>query len=126
MTYGTISMKTGNEKKDTKTIKLGSFLGDMAKTAIGTNIYCGLKIGVSSHVYGNIVNDVPSYVIHGQGVGSENAEMDLSLAIKFQKRMMSRRNVNMSLPYESMLRVIYDMTADERRECGVRPKRFTL
>jgi hypothetical protein len=47
--------------------------------------------------------------------------MDLSLAIKFQKRMMSRRNVNMSLPYESMLRVIYDMTADERRECGVRP-----
>jgi hypothetical protein len=60
-------------------------------------------------------------VIHGQGVGSENAEMDLSLAIKFQKRMMSRRNVNMSLPYESMLRVIYDMTADERRECGVRP-----
>jgi len=65
-------------------------------------------------------------VIHGQGVGSENAEMDLSLAIKFQKRMMSRRNVNMSLPYESMLRVIYDMTADERRECGVRPKRFTI
>jgi len=126
MTYGTISMKTGNEKKDTKAIKLGSFLGDMAKTAIGTNIYCGLKIGVSSHVYGNIVNDVPSYVIHGQGVGSENAEMDLSLAIKFQKRMMSRRNVNMSLPYESMLRVIYDMTANERRECGVRPKRFTL
>lgn len=126
MTYGTISMKTGNEKKDTKTIKLGSFLGDMAKTAIGTNIYCGLKIGVSSHVYGNIVNDVPSYVIHGRGVGSENAEMDLSLAIKFQKRMMSRRNVNMSLPYESMLRVIYDMTADERRQYGVRPKRFTL
>ena len=126
MTYGTISMKTGNEKKDTKAIKLGSFLGDMAKTSIGTNIYCGLKIGVSSHVYGNIVNDVPSYVIYGQGVGLENAEMDLSLAIKFQKRMMSRRNVNMSLPYESMLKVIYDMTADERRERGVRPKRFTL
>lgn len=126
MTYGTISMKTGNEKKDTKTIKLGSFLGDMAKTSIGTNIYCGLKIGVSSQVYGNIVNDVPSYVIYGQGVGSENAEMDLSLAIKFQKRMMSRRNVNMSSPYESMLRAIYDMTADERRQYGVRPKRFTL
>jgi UDP-N-acetylglucosamine diphosphorylase/glucosamine-1-phosphate N-acetyltransferase len=126
MTYGTISMKTGNEKKDTKAIKLGSFLGDMAKTSIGTNIYCGLKIGVSSHVYGNIVNDVPSYVIYGKGVGLENAEMDLSLAIKFQKRMMSRRNVNMSLPYESMLRVIYDMTDDERTECGVRPKTFTL
>ena len=126
MTYGTISMKIGNEKKDTKTIKLGSFFGDMSKTSIGTNIYCGLKIGLSSHIYGNIVNDVPSYVIYGQGVGSENVEMDLSLAIKFQKRMMSRRNVNMSLPYESMLRVLYDMTTNERREYGVRPKRFTL
>ncbi|HEY7228088.1 MAG TPA: putative sugar nucleotidyl transferase [Nitrososphaeraceae archaeon] len=126
MTYGTISMKIGNEKKDTKTIKLGSFFGDMSKTSIGTNIYCGLKIGLSSHIYGNIVNDVPSYVIYGQGVGSENVEMDLSLAIKFQKRMMSRRNVNMSLPYESMFRVLYDMTTNERREYGVRPKRFTL
>ena len=121
MTYGTVSMKIGYEKKDTGITKLGSFFGDMSKTSIGTNIYCGMRIGISSHLYGNIANDVPSYVIYGQGIGSENAEMDVSSAIKFQKRMMSRRNVNMSLPYESMLRVIYDMTADERRECGVRP-----
>lgn len=126
MTYGTISMKIGNEKKDTNTIKLGSFFGDMAKTSIGTNIYCGMKIGVSSHVHGNIFNDVPSYVIYGQGVGSENAEMDISSAIKFQKRMMSRRNVNMSLSYESMMRELFDVTRNERKEYGVRSKRFTL
>jgi UDP-N-acetylglucosamine diphosphorylase/glucosamine-1-phosphate N-acetyltransferase len=126
MTYGTISMKVGNEKKDTNTIKLGSFFGDMAKTSIGTNIYCGMKIGVSSHVHGNIFNDVPSYVIYGQGVGSENAEMDISSAIKFQKRMMSRRNVNMSLSYESMMRELFDVTRNERKEYGIRSKRFTL
>src|SRR6266498_3604064 len=126
MTYGTISMKIGNEKKDTNTIKLGSFFGDMAKTSIGTNIYCGMKIGVSSHIHGNIFNDVPSYVIYGQGVGSENAEMDISSAIKFQKRMMSRRNVNMSISYESMMRELFDVTRNERKEYGVRSKRFTL
>ena len=126
MTYGTISIKMGNQKIDTKTIKLGSFFGDMVKTSISTNIYSGIRIGVSSHIYGNIFSDVPSYVIYGHGIGSENVEMDVSLAIKFQKRMMSRRNVNMSLPYEKMMKTLFEMTSKERNTYGVRPKRFTL
>jgi CYTH domain-containing protein len=65
-------------------------------------------------------------VIYGHGIGSENVEMDGSLAIKFQKRMMSRRNVNMSLPYEKMMKTLFDMTSKERNRYGVRPKRFTL
>ena len=85
-----------------------------------------MRIGVSSHIYGSISNDVPSYVIYGKGIGSENAVMDISLAIKFQKRMMSRRNVNMPLPYETMMRTLFDMTSKERKEYGVRSKRFTL
>lgn len=126
MTYGTISMNVGNEKKDTKSMKLGSFFGDMSKTSIGTNIYCGLKIGITSHVYGNIFEDVPSYVIYGRGIGSENAEMNISSSIKFQKRMMSRRNVNMSLEYENMMRTLFAMTINERRKYKIREKEFTL
>lgn len=126
MTYGTVSMKIGDEKKDTGITKLGAFFGDMSKTSIGTNIYCGMRIGISSHVYGNIANDVPSYVIYGQGIGSENAEMDVSSAIKFQKRMMSRRNTSMSADYENMMKTIFDMTGKERKDYGVRPKRFTI
>ena len=126
MTYGTVSMKIGDEKKDTGITKLGSFFGDMSKTSIGTNIYCGMRIGISTHLYGNIANDVPSYVIYGQGIGSENAEMDVSSAIKFQKRMMSRRNINMSAHYENMMKTIFDITSKERKDYGVRPKRFTI
>ena len=126
MTYGTISMKVGNEKKDTKSIKLGSFFGDMSKTSIGTNIYCGLKIGISSHVYGNIFEDVPSFVIYGNGIGSENVEMNISSSIKFQKRMMSRRNMNMSLEYENMMRTLFEMTINERKKPNVHKKEFTL
>ena len=126
MTYGTVSMKIGDEKKDTGITKLGSFFGDMSKTSIGTNIYCGMRIGISSHLYGNIANDVPSYVIYGQGIGSQNAQMDGSSAIKFQKRMMSRRNISMSTHYENMMKTIFDMTSKEREDYGVRPKRFTI
>jgi len=126
MTYGTISMNVDNEKKDTKSIKLGSFFGDMSKTSIGTNIYCGLKIGISSHVYGNIFEDVPSYVIYGHGIGSENAEMNISSSIKFQKRMMSRRNVEMSIEYENMMKTLFEMTTDERKNAKVEKKEFTL
>ncbi|HEY7695356.1 MAG TPA: putative sugar nucleotidyl transferase [Nitrososphaeraceae archaeon] len=126
MTYGTISMKVDNEKKDTKSIKLGSFFGDMSKTSIGTNIYCGLKIGISSHVYGNIFEDVPSYVIYGHGIGSENAEMNISSSIKFQKRMMSRRNVEMSIEYENMMKTLFEMTINERKNAKVAKKEFTL
>jgi len=126
MTYGTISMKVGNEKKDTKSIKLGSFFGDMSKTSIGTNIYCGLKIGISSHVYGNIFEDVPSYIIYGHGIGSENVEMNISSSIKFQKRMMSRRNVDMSMEYENMMRTLFEMTINERKKSKVHKKKFTL
>ena len=126
MTYGTVSMKIEDEKKDTGITKLGSFFGDMSKTSIGTNIYCGMRIGISSHLYGNIANDVPSYVIYGQGIGSQNAQMDGSSAIKFQKRMMSRRNISMSTHYENMMNTIFDMTSKEREDYGVRPKRFTI
>ena len=126
MTYGTVSMKIEDEKKDTGITKLGSFFGDMSKTSIGTNIYCGMRIGISSHLYGNIANDVPSYVIYGQGIGSQNAQMDGSSAIKFQKRMMSRRNISMSTHYENMMKTIFDMTSKEREDYGVRSKRFTI
>ena len=126
MTYGTISMKVGNEKKDTKSIKLGSFFGDMSKTSIGTNIYCGLSIGISSHLYGNIFEDIPSYVMYGHGIGAENVEMNISSSIKFQKRMMSRRNVGMTLEYENMMKTLFEMTVNERKRSKVRKKEFTI
>jgi hypothetical protein len=81
---------------------------------------------MSSHVYGNIFEDVPSYVIYGHGVGSENAEMDITSSIKFQKRMMSRRNVRMSSEYENMMKTLFEMTINERKKAKVLKKEFTI
>ena len=129
MTYGSISMTSHDEnsrKIDSGLIKLGVFFGDMAKTSIGTNIYGGIKVGVSSHIHGGFVTgDIPSYVIFGAGIGAENVELELSSAIRTQKRMMSRRGVTMSEQYESLIIDLFAQTADERSKKGIKAKKFS-
>jgi hypothetical protein len=107
-------------------IKLGSFFGDMVKTSIGTNIYGGLKIGVSSHLHGFITHDVPSFVIFGEGIGAENVEMELSSAVRTQKRMMSRRNVELTSEYETVIESVFKRTAADRLEKRIRAKKFRI
>jgi len=128
MTYGNISVSSDdrNSKTDTKLLKLGSFFGDMVKTSIGTNIYGGLRLGVSSHLHGFVTSDVPSFVIYGHGIGAENVEMELESAIRTQKRMMSRRNVEMSHEYESLIVDVFQRTAEQRAEKGIAAKKFKL
>ena len=59
MTYGNIKMNRGKNKKvDTGHNKMGSFFADMVKTSVGTLIYSGLRIGVSSHLHGPVAQDV--------------------------------------------------------------------
>ena len=128
MTYGNISVSTYGEREkiDTGLIKLGSFFGDMVKTSIGTNIYGGLQLGISSHLHGIVTQDVPSFVIYGQGIGAENVEMDLESAIRTQERMMSRRDMEITPEYEKLIRIIFKNTSDDRLRKGISSKKFRL
>jgi hypothetical protein len=128
MTYGNVSVSTnGNQMKmDTGLTKLGSFFGDMVKTSIGTNIYGGLRLGVASHLHGLVTQDVPSFVIYGQGIGAENVEMDLESAIRTQERMMSRRDMEITPEYENLIRLLFNDTSDDRLRKGISSKKFRL
>ncbi|MGI0049777.1 MAG: putative sugar nucleotidyl transferase [Nitrososphaera sp.] len=126
MTYGNIKMSSGKAKIDTGRNKVGSFIADMAKTSIGTLIYSGRRIGVSSHLHGLVAQDVPSFTIYGSSIGSKNAELELRSAIETQKKMMTRRNQTMSKAYEQMLKDVFSMTAIDRRGAGVRKAKFAL
>jgi UDP-N-acetylglucosamine diphosphorylase / glucose-1-phosphate thymidylyltransferase / UDP-N-acetylgalactosamine diphosphorylase / glucosamine-1-phosphate N-acetyltransferase / galactosamine-1-phosphate N-acetyltransferase len=128
MTYGNVSVSTNDNqvKRDTGLTKLGSFFGDMVKTSIGTNIYGGLRLGVASHLHGVVTQDVPSFVIYGQGIGAENVEMDLESAIRTQKRMMSRRDMEITPEYEELLTVLFKKTSDDRVRKGISSKKFSL
>ena len=126
MTYGNIKMGSGKTKVDTGQNKIGSFIGDMAKTSIGTLIYSGRRIGVSSHLHGLVAQDVPSFTIYGASIGARNAELELRSAIETQKKMMSRRSQTMSKAYEQMIKDVFSMTAIERKRAGVRKTKFAL
>lgn len=122
MTYGNIKMG----KVDTGQNKIGCFVADMAKTSIGTLIYSGKRIGVSSHLHGLIAKDVPSFTIYGVSIGTKNAELELRSAIETQKKMMSRRNQTMSNAYLKMIKDAFSMTALERKRVGVHRAKFVI
>ncbi len=128
MTYGNIKMNNvkDNNKIDTGQNKIGSFFADMVKTSIGTLIYSGRRIGVSSHLHGLVTRDVPSFTIYGTSIGARNVELELDSIIETQKKMMMRRNQTMSKSYEQMIKDIFDITSLDRKQNSVRTGKFTL
>src|SRR5919112_4978925 len=126
MTYGNIKMNMGkNYKKiDTGQNKMGSFFADMVKTSIGTLIYSGMRIGVSSHLLGLVAQDVPSFTIYGKSIGARNVELMLDSIIETQKKMMRRRNQTMTKAYEQMIKDVFAITALDRKRLGVRTGKF--
>jgi UDP-N-acetylglucosamine diphosphorylase / glucose-1-phosphate thymidylyltransferase / UDP-N-acetylgalactosamine diphosphorylase / glucosamine-1-phosphate N-acetyltransferase / galactosamine-1-phosphate N-acetyltransferase len=127
MTYGNIKMNRGKNKKiDTGQNKIGSFFADMVKTSIGTLIYSGRRIGVSSHLHGLVAQDVPSFTIYGTSIGARNVELKLDSVIETQRKMMRRRNQTMTKAYEQMIKDVFAMTTLDRKRIGVRRGKFAL
>jgi UDP-N-acetylglucosamine diphosphorylase / glucose-1-phosphate thymidylyltransferase / UDP-N-acetylgalactosamine diphosphorylase / glucosamine-1-phosphate N-acetyltransferase / galactosamine-1-phosphate N-acetyltransferase len=127
MTYGNIKMSSGKSKKiDTGQNKIGSFFADMVKTSIGTLIYSGRRIGVSSHLHGLVAQDVPSFTIYGESIGARNVELQIDSIIETQRKMMRRRNQTMTKAYEQMLKDLFAITALDRKRTGVRRGKFAL
>lgn len=126
MTYGNIKIGSSKNKIETGQNKVGSFIADMVKTSVGTLIYSGRRIGVSSHLHGLVAQDVSSFTIYGAGIGARNVELELHSAIETQRKMMTRRDQTMSKSYEQMIKDVFSTTADERRRAGVRKAKFAL
>lgn len=127
MTYGNIKMSRGKYKKiDTGQNKIGSFFADMVKTSVGTLIYSGRQIGVSSHLHGLVAQDVPSFTIYGTSIGARNIELQIDSTIETQRKMMGRRNQMMTKAYEQMIKDLFAITALDRKRTGVRSGKFAL
>jgi UDP-N-acetylglucosamine diphosphorylase/glucosamine-1-phosphate N-acetyltransferase len=110
-TYGTVRVRVGGGRTDTGLQFLGSFFGDHVKSSIGCMVSGGLNIGVSSHLYGDVSEDVPSFTIYRPG---EKKELLLSSALETAKRMMSRRGITPSEQYLRMLEEVFRITRPSR------------
>jgi len=125
-TYGKIKVNLGRKVLDTGEVKLGVFLGDMCKTAIGVLLTSGKKVGVASQVFGSVSQDVPSFTLYGKSLGAKSSEVMLDSAILTQKRMMERRGLSLNDSLASLIRSVYKMTKRERAFQRVSKARFKL
>ncbi|NIU39715.1 hypothetical protein GWN65_07030 [Candidatus Bathyarchaeota archaeon] len=125
-TYGTVHVKIQQKRVDTEQTKVGCFIGDHAKTSIGTQIYTGRKIGVASQVHGFVLEDVPSFTIWSQSLGADPVELYLESAIKTQRRVLSRRGVKQTREDSELMKNLFEITAQERKKGGVARKEFSL
>jgi len=125
-TYGKISVNVNGKPVDSGSIKVGVFIADMAKTAIGSLMTSGRKIGVASQVLGMVAEDVPSFTMYGKSLGAKSAEIFLESAISTQKRMMERRGISITDEFVSLIRSVFKMTRRERIFQHVTKRKFKL
>jgi len=123
-TYGHVKVKIKDDLKDTGLIKLGSFIGDHVKTSINTSIFAGKLIGIFSHLFGYIFDNVPSFTIYAKSMGIGIFELDLESAIRTMKRVYSRRG-RIVMEYEiELVKYLYSWTCSERKKFNVVKGRF--
>jgi len=125
-TYGKVKVIIEKKRVDTQSTKVGCFIGDHAKTSIGTQIYTGIKVGVAAHVHGFVTQDVPSFTLWAKSLGAKNVELSLQSAIQTQKRVFSRRGIKQTKEDVKLLETLFKITVKERKEAGISGGEFRL
>jgi UDP-N-acetylglucosamine diphosphorylase/glucosamine-1-phosphate N-acetyltransferase len=130
--YSSVKVKLNQKKIDTNLIKVGCFIGDHAKTAIGTMIPTGAVIGIFANVVQSEVqqeiatpssmarkdNKVKSLRGKAEAISnnlkyitnfhwSKGKRWHLQKAIDTAKKVMARRNIVLSKTQEVLISKIY-------------------
>jgi UDP-N-acetylglucosamine diphosphorylase/glucosamine-1-phosphate N-acetyltransferase len=105
-TYGSVAFWTPDGERDTGLQFLGTFLGDHAKTGIGTQLTTGTVIGAGANIYGS---GMPPKVIPPFAWGDEPpySTYRLDKFIEVAARMMKRRHVELSPRQMKLLAAVY-------------------
>lgn len=113
--YSRITLDIEGEKVDTGSVFLGSLIADHTKTGINTMLNTGSVIGVSTNLYGAGYHrkKISSFTWDDASTG-RNIEYEIDKAIDTARVSMKRRNIEMSPAYESMLRFVFEKSAESR------------
>lgn len=107
-TYSTVSVMGRNSGAQF----LGTIMGDFSKTSINTSIFPGKIIGVSAHIYGTVVEDVPAFTSYVRS--GSLYELPLSLAERGQSAMAMRRGVPFTESDKVRMGKLFEMTQQDR------------
>ena len=105
--YGSVKVHINGELIDSGSMFVGIFMGDHSKSGINTMFNTGSVVGVMCNVFGAgfTPKNIPSFTWGGI-VRSDRYEF--SKAIETAKRVMKRRNQELTGSQEKILQTIYD------------------
>lgn len=90
--YGVVRMRTGIGEIDTGRQFVGSFLGELARTAVHTTLGCGLLAGPATTLSGVVTGSVPPFqsLLHPTTGGTATTPAQAAVTLS---RMMARRGL---------------------------------
>jgi UDP-N-acetylglucosamine diphosphorylase / glucose-1-phosphate thymidylyltransferase / UDP-N-acetylgalactosamine diphosphorylase / glucosamine-1-phosphate N-acetyltransferase / galactosamine-1-phosphate N-acetyltransferase len=98
--YSTVKVRVDNKEIDSEQMKVGCFIGDHAKTAIGTMIPTGAVIGI----FANVLESsklIPNFF------WSKGKRWQIGQALNTANAVMMRRNKVLTKAEESLIRKLY-------------------
>jgi UDP-N-acetylglucosamine diphosphorylase/glucosamine-1-phosphate N-acetyltransferase len=112
--YGTVQVQINGKMVDSGLQFVGLMMADHAKSGINTMFNTGTVVGVASNLFGS--GFPPKFIPSFSWGGAESiVEYEREKALDVARRVMKRRNVEMSDADATLLRKIFDLTAHERR-----------
>jgi UDP-N-acetylglucosamine diphosphorylase/glucosamine-1-phosphate N-acetyltransferase len=113
--YGNVKVWVDEHEVDTRSPKVGSFIGTHVKTGIGTLLPTGAAVGVGANLFGGgrfAPKQVPSFAWWD---GEAFAEHELERCVATARVAASRRARTLTPAAEAALRALHSATARERR-----------
>lgn len=113
--YSTVTVPIGGKLVDTEELKIGCFIGDHTKTAIGSLINAGASIGVMCLILPDgelLPKQIPSFCRIWHGDLMEG--MPLERTIDTARYVMDRRNIELTEAQERLLHTVYAESQTER------------
>lgn len=114
--YGSIKVMVKGKLVDSGQTKIGAFIGDHAKTGIGTLLNTGVSLGFASNVFGGGMikpKSIPPFFWGGKE-GGETYRVDK--AIQTAKIVLKRRNKELSSAEEDLFKKLFQLTENEREK----------
>lgn len=114
--YGDVTVMVRGRRIDTRRSKVGCFLGDHTKAALGCLINTGTSAGAFSQLLptGSLLPKVvPSFTSVWNGSLAENTDIEALLATA--EKVMRRRNYSLTNAHRALYRGLFEQTAAQRR-----------
>jgi UDP-N-acetylglucosamine diphosphorylase/glucosamine-1-phosphate N-acetyltransferase len=122
--YSAVSVTLGQERHDTKSTKVGAFIGDHAKTSIGTLLNTGSVVGVMAVLLtcGSLMpKSIPSFLWRMNGEFSRG--FGRRRLYETARKVMSRRGRQFDDAHQRLYDHVFAVTEKEREQALKRERR---